>query len=194
MKASHSAIARSILASGALAIGACVPAPDSTPAPSPSPVMQAPTPSPTPTPTTAPAPAPAPAVQFENWIDAPQTPGDWRLATSNFETVAKFGELNAEPGFSLFCDRRSGQITIMRSGSASQSVQTAIRTETTDRVLSMSPARDSLPVLQATLPARDPLFDAMAVTRGRFAVETPELSTLYLPAWAEVTRVIEDCR
>lgn len=192
MKASHSAIARSILASGALTVVGCVPAPDSTPAPSPSPVVQAPAPSPTPRPTTA--PAPAPAVQFENLIDAPQTPGDWRLATSNFETVAKFGELNAEPRFSLFCDRRSGRITIMRSGNAPQSVQTVIRTETTDRVLSMSPARDSLPVLQVTLPARDPLFDAMAVTRGRFAVETPELSTLYLPAWAEVTRVIEDCR
>ena len=40
----------------------------------------------------------------------------------------------------------------------------------------------------------DPLLDAMAVTRGRFAVETTGLSTLYLPPWAEVTRAIESCR
>ncbi|MGE5953581.1 MAG: hypothetical protein ACM308_08200 [Qipengyuania vulgaris] len=41
---------------------------------------------------------------------------------------------------------------------------------------------------------KSPLLDAMALTKGRFAVETPGLPTLYLPAWAEVTRVIEDCR
>ena len=40
----------------------------------------------------------------------------------------------------------------------------------------------------------DPLLDAMAITKGRFAVAAPGEPTLYLPAWAEVSRVIEDCR
>ena len=39
-----------------------------------------------------------------------------------------------------------------------------------------------------------PLLDAMAITRGRFAVEVEGEPGLYVPAWAEVTRVIEDCR
>jgi hypothetical protein len=34
----------------------------------------------------------------------------------------------------------------------------------------------------------------MAYSRGRFAVEINGLPTLYLPSWAEVGRVIEDCR
>ncbi|HCY02645.1 MAG TPA: hypothetical protein DHU71_07085, partial [Erythrobacter sp.] len=62
------------------------------------------------------------------------------------------------------------------------------------RTLAATPAARELQSLTATLAANDPLLDAMAVTRGRFAVETPGLSTLYLPPWAEVSRVIEDCR
>lgn len=40
----------------------------------------------------------------------------------------------------------------------------------------------------------DPLLDAMALSKGRFAVEVQGLPPLYLPSWAEVSRVIEDCR
>ncbi|MEL6878174.1 MAG: hypothetical protein AAGL68_08770 [Pseudomonadota bacterium] len=55
--------------------------------------------------------------------------------------------------------------------------------------------RDSgQPLVAAELDANDPLLDAMAITKGRIAVETAGMPTLYLPAWAEVTRVIEDCR
>ena len=50
------------------------------------------------------------------------------------------------------------------------------------------------PVVALTLAARDSVLDAMAFSRGRFAVETAGLPTLYLPSWPEVSRVIEDCR
>ena len=82
----------------------------------------------------------------------------------------------------------------MRAGKASAPVQAYIRTESVDRPLTMTQADANLPVVLIALPARDPLLDAMAVTRGRFAVETEGMPTLYLPPWAEVTRVIEDCR
>ncbi|MDG2003332.1 MAG: hypothetical protein P8J20_08375 [Novosphingobium sp.] len=49
-------------------------------------------------------------------------------------------------------------------------------------------------MIAVTLPASDPLLDAMAFSRGRFAVETAGLPTLYVPSWPEVSRVIEDCR
>jgi len=38
------------------------------------------------------------------------------------------------------------------------------------------------------------LLDAMALARGRFAVEVAGYPALYLPNWAEVARVVEDCR
>lgn len=49
-------------------------------------------------------------------------------------------------------------------------------------------------IVATRVDADDPILDAMAITKGRFAIETPGLPTLYIPAWVEVSRVIEDCR
>ena len=73
-------------------------------------------------------------------------------------------------------------------------VSMRIRTETLTRVLAARPEGDGLSYLVARVPARDPLLDAMALSKGRFAVDIAGGGTLYLPSWAEVTRVIEDCR
>jgi hypothetical protein len=45
-----------------------------------------------------------------------------------------------------------------------------------------------------TLPASDRALDAIAYSRGRISVEAPGAARLILPVWAEVSRVIEDCR
>jgi hypothetical protein len=44
------------------------------------------------------------------------------------------------------------------------------------------------------LPARDALLDAIAFSRGRFALEAAGLETLYLPSYPEISRVVQDCR
>jgi hypothetical protein len=69
-----------------------------------------------------------------------------------------------------------------------------IRTETAQRLITAQASADGRPMLIANLPSNDRLLDAMALSRGRFAVETGGMETLYLPAWPEITRVIEDCR
>lgn len=174
---------------GALAlsftIAACVPAPNSTPAP---------TPSPTPEPVQTTPPPPPPAPPAENWIDEPRTPGDWSYRPALSGGEALYGSRNGEMLFAIKCDRRAGRITLLRSGRAASSTSMTIRTETVDRTLAATPAGSGSQQVMATLAASDPLLDAMAVTRGRFAVETTGLSTLYLPPWAEVTRAIESCR
>lgn len=48
--------------------------------------------------------------------------------------------------------------------------------------------------LRAQLSATDPLLDELAFSRGRFAVEAAGVPQLVIPAWAELARVIEDCR
>jgi len=60
---------------------------------------------------------------------------------------------------------------------------------------------EGVPLVVQTTPANVPdqeqlpaLLDAMALSKGRFAVELEGEAALYLPAWAEVSRVIEDCR
>lgn len=40
----------------------------------------------------------------------------------------------------------------------------------------------------------DPILDALAFSRGRFAIEVTGQPTLYLPSWPELSRVVEDCR
>ncbi|QZD93037.1 hypothetical protein K3162_03085 [Qipengyuania xiapuensis] len=188
MKASRTALAFSLLATGALAIAACVPAPDSTPAPSPSPtpVTQAPRPAPTPTP----SPAPPAAAQFENWIDAPRTAGNWRYRSANGLKVAEYVGHDNEVKFQMDCSPEIGMLLSV-AGDAAKATAIQFRTESTERLV---PADAREGWVQAVVRPTDPLLDAMARTRGRFAVETPGLSTLYLPPWAEVTRVIEECR
>ncbi|MBX7541809.1 hypothetical protein [Qipengyuania sphaerica] len=190
MKASRIVIARVLLLSGVATVAGCVPAPESTPAPSPAPVQTAPAPVPTPTPT------PAPTPHFESWMDAPATPGTWTYKADVEGTTARFGAANSEYRFTIACNPRARSIQMLRfyPGIRADGPMT-IRTETTSRTLSATGSGGGgSGELMASLQARDPLLDAMALTKGRFAVDTPDLPTLYLPAWAEVTRVIEDCR
>lgn len=171
-----------LLLTGTLA--ACVP-----PAPQPTP---SPPPAPPPAPAPAPVPAPPPvaaAPSAGNWLDEPQTPGDWAYRGG----VASFGEPASEPRLILRCDRGAGVVTIERPGTAAAQAIT-IRTETAERSVAAAPSAGPPPAMAARVPARDPLLDAMAFSRGRFAVETPGLPNIYVPAWPEVTRVVEDCR
>lgn len=145
-------------------------------------------PPPAPKPTQAPLP-PAPAQTYKDWRDAPQSVGDWRYEAG----VARFGPGQATL-FALVCNRAAGTMSLIRTGSSAVSLPMTVVTTSDTRPLSADPAPQGQPQLVATLAARDPLLDSMAFSRGRFVVEVNGLPTLYLPAWAEVGRVIEDCR
>ena len=163
-----------------VALAACVPPPQPTPAPTPAP---APAPAPTP------APTPSPLPFAGNWMDAPQTPGDWYYTNG----AARFGPPQSEALLVMRCDRAAGIVEVVRSGSVA-ATQMAIRTETMERGVAAAPVGGPLPTVMARIPAREPLLDAMAFSKGRFAVEVTGLSTIYVPSYPEVTRVIEDCR
>ena len=161
-----------------------------------------PAPSPTPEP---PAPqsvqttqaAPAPAAVAENWLDTPQTAGDWQYTSEANETFALFvdnaGGTNNYRAI-IRCDLAKREIGLGVFGSASGGESLRVVTETADRTLRAleRPAQPQL--IGAVAIASDPLFDAIALTRGRFVLAASGKPALYLPAWAEVTRVIEDCR
>ena len=165
-----------------LATGACVPpAPAPTPAPAP---QAAPAPAPPPSAPVAEMPTPPPA----NWMDAPATPGDWHYRSTGATTRTSFGEAAGAPSFEMVCER-GGQVVLLRQGTGGAAMR--ILTETIERTL---PATAREGAMAAAIPARDPLLDAMAFSKGRFAVEIAGLPTLFLPAWPEVTRVVEDCR
>ncbi len=123
-------------------------------------------------------------------MDAPATPGDWTYRGG----TAAFGQLGAQPLLTLRCDAASGTIEIARAGSAVAALQMRVLTEFQDRALDAVPSGTTPPTIVARVPARDALLDAMAFSKGRFAIEIAGLPSLYAPSWAEVTRVIEDCR
>ena len=132
------------------------------------------------TPPPAPPPAP-PVVARTDWVDLPLSPGDWRYQAAGGDTEAWFG--SGEAGFMLRCDPTRREILLARIPTPA-GTPLKIRTSSASRVVPDGVA----------LPASDPLLDAIAFSRGRFAVEAPGVPTLIVPAWPEPGRVVEDCR
>jgi len=48
--------------------------------------------------------------------------------------------------------------------------------------------------LSAQIANWDPVLDAVAYSRGRFAVAAAGQQPLVVPAWADISRIVEDCR
>lgn len=149
-------------------LAACVP--PSRPVPSPPPRAIAP-----------PIAPPPPAPLASDWRDWPIAPGDWSYAAaSQGGSTARFGAGTV----TLACDRAAGRVVLTRTGATGP---LTVRTTSVTRALPASGGSASLGI-------RDPLLDAMAFSRGRFTVESAGLPPLAIPAYAEVARVIEDCR
>lgn len=172
---------RSILAAASLTlvIAACVPHPRATP-----PVQTAPALRP------SPAPAPIQAPPLANWQDGPATDGDWSYADGE----ARFAGGISRSLFTMRCDAQARSVLLTRQGQASAPATMTIRTESQTRTLAANLTSGPQPEVASRIAASDRLLDAMALSKGRFAVEVPGTPTLFLPSWAEVTRVIEDCR
>ena len=174
----------------------------------PPPVRQLPAPAPRPSAIPSQR-APAPAAPLSKpvaagWRDTPQTPGAWTYTQEASGSAARFGQPGAAPLLLLRCDRTRPAVLIQRpsqgSSLGSGTLAAAITTSSGARRLGATPANGS-PVAQnapiqfeIALGTADPLLDAMAFSRGRFMIEMSGAPTLILPAWAEVGRVIEDCR
>lgn len=152
------------------ALAAC--APKSEPAPAPPRVEVIPPPA---------APPLAPVEAGTGWTDLPLTPGEWRYQTAGGGTEARFGSPTA--GFMLRCDLGRRQLSLARVGAPAGTPLT-IRTSSATRAVPDS----------AELASADPLLDAIAFSRGRFAVEAAGVPDLIVPAWPEPGRVVEDCR
>ncbi len=126
----------------------------------------------------------------------PATPGVWQWRREGALSIARFGHPQQPALLSLTCNPAASTITISRSDPAGTATTMSILTTSLSRTLAIRPGgeRAITASIAVSLPARDPLLDAMAYSRGRFAVQMPGSATLYLPSWPEVSRVIEDCR
>jgi hypothetical protein len=153
-------------------VAGCVAPPKTPPAPQPVAVPPAPTSAPLPPPST-------------DWRDWPALPGSWAYAPST--RAASFGVAGQPVAARIVCE--AGQVVLTLPGALPGAL--TVRTSSTTRAITLatSPAGE----VQARLAATDPLLDAMAFSRGRFVLEQAARRWV-LPAYAEVGRVIEDCR
>lgn len=140
---------------------------------------------PVPKPSVTLAPQPLPPRPVTDWREARATPGNWVWSGAGGRSTATF----ASGLFSLRCEQDS--VVLSRRGSGEGQVPLSVSTSTVTRTLSGAGSASDITV---RLSARDPLLDAMALSRGQFAVEVAGLAPLYVPSWPEVSRVIEDCR
>jgi hypothetical protein len=179
MKANFSALAL------ALSLAGCASAPK--PAPAPPPVVK-------PAPPLLPKPVPLPPAPAD-WRDAPRSPGNWHWAREGALSVANYGSERplSVPDFAMACDMKTRLVSLHVTIATPAPSAMIITTANLKRVFTAQPV-PGLPVISVEFPASDPILDAMAFSRGRFMVEVPGRSPLYLPSWAEVSRVIEDCR
>jgi hypothetical protein len=129
-----------------------------------------------------------------DWIDAPLTLGNWAYENRGSLSLAVFNETGRGAMMAIQCRAPSREVWLVMAGQAVASPTMQVRTETTTRAITAQLSVSERSNVTATLTGSDPLLDAIALSKGRFAVETEGLPPLILPTWAEVTRVIEDCR
>jgi hypothetical protein len=114
----------------------------------------------------------------------------------NGHSTARYG-LPGQPSLAtLACDPAQRSTILWRTGTATavSTPVTAIVITTTGTRRVVNAAPDPAGGASTRLASTDALLDAIAYSRGRFMLEMPENQPLYLPAWPEITRVVEDCR
>ncbi|MES2445288.1 MAG: hypothetical protein V4574_20880 [Pseudomonadota bacterium] len=152
-----------------------------------------PIPVPTPTPAPQPAPAPTPVRPAAgDWRDWPLTPGSWSYRQDARGSIALFGRAGSDADLTLRCDRSRARVYLSRRGDVGGPL--TIRTSSTLRTFNAVPTGGTPAYLAVELEVRDSLLDAIGFSRGRFVIEGAGLPALAIPTWAELLRVVEDCR
>jgi hypothetical protein len=162
-----------------LGLAACV-APSAPPAPK---AVSAPLPV---------AVAPPPRLTGD-WNDWPFTPGNWTYRRDGRTSVAQFGTPGRNPTVSFRCDAQSRRVTLSREASA-PGARMVIRTSSMTKTMAATASDANPAYLAADIAATDPILDAMAFSRGRVLVEMEGQQPVILPSWAEIARIVEDCR
>jgi len=177
---------RALSLAGLVTLPACTVVPPAAPPPSPPPPQPAPPP---------PAPPPVVVAPEKPWDVAPLTPGTWRYERQGAASIASFGIPGGSRVAALRCEPGARQLTFSAGGRVVTSVvPVSIRTTSGTLAWNGTFVGGDNPSVQVTRPASDSGFDWIAYSRGRISVEAQGLPRLILPVWAEISRVVEDCR
>jgi hypothetical protein len=122
----------------------------------------------------------------------PAAAGEWVYSSAADGSEAVFRDANSNPQLWLHCTRVTREVTMSRPATAAAATLN-IWTSTTQQSLPASyDARTGR--VSVSKWAFEPLWDAMAFSRGRIGVSAGGGAPIVAPPWEEVARVVEDCR
>ena len=118
--------------------------------------------------------------------------GDWTYNATSDGSEAEFTTASGYGQLWVHCSRATRRISIARlATAAAPAVEVWTSSATRNVASSFSPASGRLTI---EFENYDPLLDAIATSRGRIGFAIGSDPALVVPAWADVARVIEDCR
>ena len=138
------------------------------------------------------AQVPTPAQAPVDFSYSPVSPGSWSYRAVAGGSEASFIDATGRARMVIACGKVTRLVALSRISAAPAS-SLSIWTSSLSRNL---PSRFDQPAgrVIAQVGGSDALLDAMAFSRGRFAVSMPGSPVLVLPVGAEVDHVVEDCR
>lgn len=117
----------------------------------------------------------------------PITPGEWEWQGGSKTSAAQF----ADALVTVTCDRPGRAVSIAIRGDVPDGAPVTVLTTSQSRVFQ---GRNAAGQIVVRLAADDTLLDAIALSRGRFGIAAQGIDPVYPGSWAEVSRVVEDCR
>jgi hypothetical protein len=135
----------------------------------------------------------APPRPSGDWADWPLANGEWVYRRDERGSLGLFGVTGQDAAVTLRCDVQRRRIYLARAGSGPGG-QIAVRTSSTVKEFAASPTGGLPAYLASEIMPADPILDAMAFSRGRIAIEATGQQPVAIPSWAEITRIVEDCR
>ena len=129
------------------------------------------------------------------WTDWPITPGDWVYRSDDRGSLALFGPAGRDAIVTLRCDRNQRKIYFSRADDAgTRGGNMTIRASSALKQFSAQSAGGAPAYVAVEMTPSDAFLDAMIFTRGRIAVEAAGQQSIAIPVWAEIAKVVEDCR
>ena len=127
-----------------------------------------------------------------NLVYATPIAGDWSYAATPTGSQAVFANGTGNPQLTFRCTRATRRVAIVKAApSASPSMWVWTSSQSRSLPATYDPAAGQV---STELGAYDAFLDAIAASRGRIGVSSSGLAALVVPPWADVARVIEDCR
>ena len=127
-----------------------------------------------------------------NWRTAALTAGSWAYRETTTGSEAVFTDARVIRRLVVKCSRATRRVSL---SVASPTPASALAVSTTETERSLPATFDAQGFqITAEVGAQDPVLDAIAFSRGRFAITVAGGSALVIPAWPEIARSIEDCR